>query len=209
MDPVEQFAQEAASFRDWVHSCGGSPHQTALDALIRLTRLYLAALGLPPEWSDELELESDTERVEDPLQELAGGLFGCLPIDLYGEVFNPLLVPPEEPVVGSLTDDICDIYRDVVTGLNAYEAGRRAAAIWEWSFGFSNHWGDHATGAIRALHAYLAEYGLHPDAWSTVRALVPGGRPSSTGVLTALRTIAVHQPPPWQAPTRWRGCSPT
>lgn len=29
--------------------------------------------------------------------------------------------------------------------------------FWEWSFGFRTHWGEHATGAIRALHWYLFE----------------------------------------------------
>lgn len=163
MDPVEQFAHEVARFRDWVHSSGGAPHRTTLDALIQLTRLYLAALGLPRESSDELELDLDIERVEPPPAELDGGLFSRLPIDLYGEVFNPLVVPPEEPVLGSLIDAIRDIYGDVVTGLHAYESGRRDAAIWEWSFGFSNHWGDHATGAIRALHAYLTKNGRRTD----------------------------------------------
>jgi len=35
-------------------------------------------------------------------------------------------------------------------------SGRRAAAVWEWGFGFRHHWGEHATGAIRVLHAWLA-----------------------------------------------------
>ena len=71
-------------------------------------------------------------------------------------MFDPLPVPPEEPVVGSLTDDIADIYRDVIPGLREYELGRRAQAVWEWGFGLRHHWGEHATGAIRALHCRLA-----------------------------------------------------
>jgi hypothetical protein len=79
-----------------------------------------------------------------------------LPFDLYGEVFDTVPMPPEQPVVGSLTDDITDIYRDVISGLREYEAGRRASAGWEWSFGLRQHWGAHAMGAIRALHCWLA-----------------------------------------------------
>jgi hypothetical protein len=71
-------------------------------------------------------------------------------------VFDPLSVPPDEPVVGSLSDDLCDVYREVVSGLREYEAGRRAQAVWEWGFGLRHHWGKHATGAIRALHRWLA-----------------------------------------------------
>lgn len=81
-----------------------------------------------------------------------------LPLDFYHEVFDPLPFPPEDPVVGSLSDDLADIYRDVVTGLRAYEAGRRAQAVWEWGFNLRAHWGEHATSAIRALHCWLAEH---------------------------------------------------
>ena len=75
---------------------------------------------------------------------------------MYGEVFDPLTIPSEEPVIGSIADDIIDIYRDVVTGLRAYRLGDLANARWEWAFNFAHHWGEHATGAIRALHAWLA-----------------------------------------------------
>ena len=66
-------------------------------------------------------------------------------------------MPPEKAVVGSLADDIADIYRDVVSGLRAFQSGLRAEAIWEWGFNFRDHWGRHATEAIKALHAWLAE----------------------------------------------------
>src|SRR5688500_10241095 len=74
----------------------------------------------------------------------------------YAEVFNPLPVPPEQPIVGDLADDIADIFGDVDRGLWFFEAGRPAEAVWEWGFHFVHHWGEHATSAIRALHCYLA-----------------------------------------------------
>jgi hypothetical protein len=78
-----------------------------------------------------------------------------LPLDYYSEIFDPTVVPAEAPVTGSVSDDLADIYRDVVTGLRAYKRGDRAGAIWEWSFGLHSHWGAHAIGAIRALHWWL------------------------------------------------------
>ena len=78
-----------------------------------------------------------------------------LPFEAYGEVFDPTVIPPQTPVCGSLSDDIADIYRDVVTGLREYQAGRRNAALREWGFLLQIHWGEHATGAIRALHRWL------------------------------------------------------
>ena len=51
-----------------------------------------------------------------------------MPFQLYGEVFDSRRVPPEEPVVGDLADDLSDIYGDVNRGLLAFEAGRREEA---------------------------------------------------------------------------------
>jgi hypothetical protein len=65
------------------------------------------------------------------------------------------MITTETPVVGSLSDDLADIYRDVVTGLRAYDRGDRAGAVWEWRFNLHAHWGAHATGAMRALHWWL------------------------------------------------------
>jgi hypothetical protein len=84
---------------------------------------------------------------------------GCerLPLNLYSAVFNPLDATDVAPVTGSLADDLADIYRDIASGLRAYELGNRAGAVWEWSFGLHSHWGAHATFAIRALHWWLSE----------------------------------------------------
>jgi hypothetical protein len=79
-----------------------------------------------------------------------------LPFRNYGEVFDPLPIPPEEPVLGDIADDIGDIYRDIIKGLKLYCAGRPADALLEWSESFRSHWGKQATSAIRALHCYLA-----------------------------------------------------
>lgn len=156
MDAVEQFAVEAARFREWARNGSDQGEWAAREALLRLTQLYLAALHLPPPWSEELADQPDAERVGD--QEWRAVVEACrrLPFDFYGSVFDPHTVPTEVPGLGSLSDDIGDIYRDVVTGLQEYEAGRRAQAVWEWGFGLRSHWGEHATGAIRALHCWLA-----------------------------------------------------
>ena len=156
MDSVDQFAAEARRFREWALNAPDQAEWAARGALVRLTNLYAAALELPPAWNEELADQPDAKSVGE--DECRAVTVACrrLPFDLYGEVFDTLPVPPEQPVVGSLTDDITDIYRDVITGLREYESGRRAQAVWEWGFGLRQHWGEHATGAIRALHCWLA-----------------------------------------------------
>jgi len=156
MDSVDRFAAEARRFRAWALNGPDQAEWAARGALVRLTNLYAAALELPPPWREELADEKNAERVEE--EEWRAVVVACarLPFDLYGEVFDTVPMPPEQPVVGSLTDDIADIYRDVIAGLREYESGRRAQAVWEWGSGLRQHWGEHATGAIRALHCWLA-----------------------------------------------------
>lgn len=157
MNAVERFAAEVAAFRDWAR--GTDTGEDAVRAALRhLTRLYLAALELPPVRWDEVANQPEADRVNDTEWRAVYDAMARLPLDYYGSVFHPLIVPPEEsPCIGSVSDDIADIYRDTVTGLRVFEAGRRAVAVWEWGFHFRHHWGKHATGAIGALHAWLVE----------------------------------------------------
>jgi hypothetical protein len=160
MDTVAKFAAEASLFREWAARGTDTGADAARNALVHITRLYLAALDLPPASSNELENDRDVDakRVS-PQERLAvRDAAGRIPLGYYSEVFNPLdPLPTEDPVVGAIYDDIEDIYSDVVYGLRSYEAGHQALAVWEWVFHFQIHWGKHATGAIRALHCWLAE----------------------------------------------------
>ena len=155
MDPVERFAEEAAAFERWLLS--GTDHEAdaARECLIRLLELYRAGIALPPEWSEEPEESADVESMGDGERRRAYEAARRVPLDCYTEIFDPTMVPAEAPVFGSISDDLADIYCEVVAGLRAYRRGDRAGAVWEWSFGLHTHWGEHATGAIRALHWWL------------------------------------------------------
>lgn len=157
MDPVEKFATEAAAFEKWLvdDSEGGAAAVKA--CLARLLALFAAGINLPPAWSDELAGRGAIEPVDDAEWQRAYEAAQRLPLDLYGEVYDPTVVPPEEPGLGSVADDLADIYRDVVAGLRAYRHGDLAGAVWEWGFGLQSHWGAHATSAIRALYWWSRE----------------------------------------------------
>jgi hypothetical protein len=156
LDSLDRFAAAAASYRVWARAGADTGAAAARNALLHLVRLYAAALELPPEWSDADEGEPDASEVDQAEWQSVFNAASRIPLRYYGSVFDSSVVPPEEPVVGCLADDLADIYRDVVSGLLAYEQGFRAAARWEWGYCFRTHWGDHATAAIRALHAWLA-----------------------------------------------------
>jgi hypothetical protein len=150
---IEHFAHAANQFAAWAAQREDSGAIAARNVLRHLTELYLAALSLPASAGSENAPDIDVDIVE---WKTICANCARLPLDYYGEIFDPLTMPPQEPVVGSLADDIGDIYRDVVTGLRHYRAGRTDEAVWQWTFLFQVHWGEHATGAIRALHAWLA-----------------------------------------------------
>ena len=69
----------------------------------------------------------------------------------YWMVSDPNVL--EEPVCGSLVDDLADIASDLQRGIEEYDRGKVGNAAFEWSFGFRHHWGDHAVDAIRYLHS--------------------------------------------------------
>ncbi|MBL8266663.1 MAG: DUF5063 domain-containing protein [Steroidobacter sp.] len=152
---IDRFAMEARAFCTWARGDDG----VVLDvrsALVRVVALYNAAILLPHPWNERLS--SELAEAETPKAELELVLrrASALPLQFYSEIFDPFERSPE-PVTGHITDDIGDIYSDVARGLVLYERGQHDEALWEWGFNLKIHWGAHATGAIRALHAYLAQ----------------------------------------------------
>jgi hypothetical protein len=118
-----------------------------------LPSLYSAGVRLPdvsPETDDGPVAES---RFED-WQLIRGRLDWLLGDgDLYWAI-DPSGSAEQEPVAGSLSDDLADIYLDVNEGLNLLAAGgSEVDAVWEWRFSFWSHWGIHAADAIRVIHA--------------------------------------------------------
>lgn len=152
-DPVEQFAERARQFREWVLSGTDTGSVAAQRALRLVSALYAAGLELPQPDRDY------------PVAEGAGGpspkevysnLAGRLPIQNYGEVLDPLLVPSDGSGIGDVADDIADIFGHVDRGLRWLEAGNSPEAVVEWGYWLPRHWGDHATSAMRAIHCWLA-----------------------------------------------------
>jgi hypothetical protein len=149
---LESFVEEVRVFCDWVEKPPANS-DSELKILMRLlAQLHIRVLELP-----EFEAGDDDIEPEQPSQEALGkicGRFGSLPVNYYTMCFDPLAVPPEEPVEGSLADDVSDIYSDLKQGLSLYDAGHTSEAGWQWNFSFLTHWGKHLTSAQCALHSY-------------------------------------------------------
>ncbi|HUA28533.1 MAG TPA: DUF5063 domain-containing protein [Streptosporangiaceae bacterium] len=82
---------------------------------------------------------------------LAGRLRDC---DEYAELFDPY----QDTTATSfrLSDDLAAVSADLIHGLQHYEAGRAAEALWWWQYSYVNHWGTHGGAALRALHSVVA-----------------------------------------------------
>ncbi|MEW5847984.1 MAG: DUF5063 domain-containing protein [Myxococcota bacterium] len=127
-------------------------HTAAPAALLRdtarhLASLYAAALQLPDLGSSD---DADPPDVPTPRWP------GFAEHETYWEIFDP--AKEDKAVVGSLTDDVMDVYSDVKSGLLLLEDRKPSAvanAVWHWRFTLATHWGDHAVDALRALQRAL------------------------------------------------------
>lgn len=117
------------------------------ELLARLCSLCSAAARLPRE--DGILRAVEVDPVSAP------SLEDLRPVDRYWMVFDPY--EPEPPIVGSIIDDIQEIYielQNVLVGREIDERLQRGAAA-QWRFAFDVHWGRHAWSAMAALHASL------------------------------------------------------
>jgi len=142
------FADLVLGFCTWCEGDGLGPAPEA--AVARwLACLYSAALSLPASGP-----ESEKDLPDLPVAQLARAeanlamFYGWY----YREHFDPDPALDDEPCVGDVGDDLMDIYKDLKSGLLAFNSGDAPAALWHWSYLHKVHWGRHAVGALFALH---------------------------------------------------------
>ncbi len=144
---VERFAQATHALRTWLKSAPAMSPTTCRDLAHRLADLCALALRLP---------EHDAPDVPRPKHDVEPLDLDFGELDFYREIFDAYA--EDEPVVGSLSDDVRDVYSDLMQGLAIFERGQPAdlrAAAWTWRESFYGHWGEHATSALRALYWVL------------------------------------------------------
>lgn len=150
---------EATRYCELVESDGEeSPEELRDGLLLALAELLVAAYRLPRVDADEGEevpavAHSDWERIHQHLGRR-------LEADLYWATLQvvPFDAEMSDVGIGSLCEDLADIWRDLVAGLRALRVGVGVNEVaWEWKFGFESHWGQHAVDAVRVLHALKFE----------------------------------------------------
>ena len=157
LDPrVESFAGLAREYVRLIDRASElDPLELLGSCLKLLPRLYADALDLP-----------DMEPTNRPTGELASP-FKTLerilgPGDWYWMVFDPYEVP-EAHLVGSLADDLADIYLDLGRPLADFDAGAFGDAAWGWRFNMRMHAGEHVIGAMGAIHWIVHSHGWPPS----------------------------------------------
>ncbi len=95
--------------------------------------------------------DEDLGPVEAPVARLAA----LLPGDLYHTVLNPWGLPGDASLgIGSLADDLADLYAELAGPLRAWDERRVGDAVWAWRLAMRGHAGDHLIGALGAIHAW-------------------------------------------------------
>jgi hypothetical protein len=155
---ADQIARQASDFLDALAALGrgeGGDEVVPL-LLLEIAQVMLAGaqLGASQDVIPSGNAEPDVGADPD-LDELRGGLAQLLSeCDEYAELFDPYR--DHTPTSFRLSDDLAAVASDLIHGLQHYQAGRSAEALWWWQYSYVNQWGTHGGAALRALHAIVA-----------------------------------------------------
>ena len=164
-DLADDLARAAGAFVTSVQAVAdaGAPDETVSILLLELSSLLAAGAPLgaivdvePEErFEPDAGYDVDVDLVRTRLRDLLGAA------DDYVEVFDPYAEARVVPA--KLSDDLADICTDLLHGLSHHLAGRSAEALWWWQFSYVAHWGNEASGALRALQSIVSHDRLDTD----------------------------------------------
>jgi hypothetical protein len=126
-----------------------------------LLPLYTAALALPEASGAQFnDIPTQPHLLEVQKARVLAQLKTALPVDIYWQVYHPFTERSEEPVCGSLFDDLLDVWLDLKPGLEVLSTSPEswsADVYWDWKFNFETHWGTHAIDALSVIHKWLRD----------------------------------------------------
>jgi hypothetical protein len=148
-DQLKRFRAAATEFINAVDTAPRLERETFLATVSHsMAELFSAALLLPPvkpETDVNETLLPEDDELRRSLQEKLGSL------DVYWQIFDS--TAKQEPVQGSIAQDISEIYFDLKQSLHQEETGiPQPDLTFEWRFDFRSHWGRHLLGALTAIH---------------------------------------------------------
>ncbi|MBQ9036172.1 MAG: DUF5063 domain-containing protein [Erysipelotrichaceae bacterium] len=54
--------------------------------------------------------------------------------------------------ISCISDSLQDIYADIAVGMECYENGALADALYYWKLYFDSHWGNHLVEVLKPLY---------------------------------------------------------
>lgn len=151
---IESFAHTARCYCAWVETVETYSFEEVSHLRLLLAELHLGVLRL---WPVKPGADTRIKALSHEEWKVIYSKLARFELNHYWDVFNPLNSEDTTSICSSLADDLADIYRDLKKGLACYDQGRMTEAAWEWRFLFEIHWGQHLTGAQRALHWYFSK----------------------------------------------------
>lgn len=153
------FLRTARSFCRYIEKGKGKNKRFIKKIQFYLVDLYKYAMLIEP-IDVKYDFKKSSMTTYDNYMKIVNLIMPRLPVEYYWEVHDPYDEKKHEPVCGSLSDDIADIYGDIKKELNNFDIGTIEAqehAVFILRLMFMSHWGDHLTSALKALHWYLNE----------------------------------------------------
>lgn len=164
--PVEKFVTLTRDYVALVDACASGSLRDFLVACARLLpQIYAVGIELPDPELPEDDFELPPDELKSPMSAI-GELLGKY--DEYAEVFDPVI--DREFLLTHLSDDLADIYSDLLVPLRWWDRGGGAArtqAVWQWKFNITGHCGDHLVDALRPIHRLVYDH-LNPDYGASV-----------------------------------------
>ena len=164
-DVVPEFLAAARAFRAALVADGMEDGMFARHVRDALARVYLAAalLGPPGAVEGHVCVEDDEDdpvlprKESDALREKLRARLG--EHDVFVDVFDPsrLVIEEVDPIERSLSQELVEIDEDLAEAIALLEADP-PDALWEVTWAFENHWGDHAYACLGPLHQ-MTTYG--------------------------------------------------
>ena len=110
--------------------------------------------GVEEEFQPDVGPDPDLDAMRERLAALLDG------VDAYVYNFDPY---DPELVGAKLSDELTSIATALANGLRHFRAGNVAEALWWWQFSYVAHWGNEASGALRALQSIVSHDRLDTD----------------------------------------------
>jgi hypothetical protein len=159
---TSRFADTVRAFCQWAEGEPASQEAEAETARLYVARLYAQVLEL----SATASWDGNAPEISHKVWRTMFDRFNSLPVGSYASCFDPLDVSAREVNLGDLGDDLADIWRDLRSGLDLFDAGEVEGAVFEWQLNFRIHWGRHAASALHVLQCWIAQndhFGANDD----------------------------------------------